>query len=201
MIQIFYGTDRTKAHSAAQQFLGPDYELIDGASLTTADLPSLFLGASLFAATRRLLIRDLGTNKPVFDELPNFLNTPHHVALLESSLDKRTTTYKTIKNQVKITEFVLPPDPNQKLVFNIYTTAKKNGPEAIAMLEKIKITQEVPMFIGLMTSQAIKDYQARPGNQTKRALKELSHLDLQTKSSSAVDPWLLVEAFLLKLSR
>lgn len=199
MIRIFTGDDRISANRTIQQILGSDYEVIEGADLTPADLPSITKGASLFADKRQILIRDLSTNKATFAELSNYLDTPHNIIILESKLDKRTAAYKTLKGQVEIQEFSLPPDPNLKLVFNIYTTAKHNGPKAINMLDKIQQHEDPVKFSGLLVSQALKDYRVHQGIKEKKALKELSILDLNLKTTS-YQPWLLIRSFLLRLS-
>ena len=70
MIKFFYGDDRVRAKKAIEKFLGTaDYEIIEGADLSPTDLPSIFLGNSLFTDTRAILIRDLTTNKPVYEKL------------------------------------------------------------------------------------------------------------------------------------
>ncbi len=199
MIKFFYGDDRLRANQAIKKFLGTTYEILDGVDLNPNDLPNIFLGASLFSSSRNILIRDLSSNKAVFDELPKYLGTPHQVAIFESKLDKRSATYKDLKNQIEFEEFALPPDPNFKLVFDIYKTAKQNGPQAIAMLAKIKPNEDPIMFFGLLVSQALKDFSYRQGSREKQILKELSKIDLQIKTTK-FEPWLLVESFLLRLS-
>lgn len=77
MIKVFYGDDRVKAKQEIKRLLGDDYEVLDGPEITANDLPSIFLGASLFAEKRRILIRDFTANKSVYDELPTYLDTPH----------------------------------------------------------------------------------------------------------------------------
>ena len=185
---------------AIHAYLGDDYEVVEGADITTGDLPSIFRGASLLTPTRSILIRDLSINKPVFEKLPDYLDTPHRVALLELKLDKRSATYKALSAKVEIQDFALPKDPNANLIFNIFKTAKRDGKKSVAMLEEIKFTQDPLMFFGLLVSQAIRDYSARQGITEKKILKALSQLDLQLKST-ATDPWLLIEAFLLRLSQ
>ena len=199
MIRIFYGDDRVKANTEIKKLLGDDYEIIDGQDLELGDLPNIFLGISLFADKRNILIRDLSVNKPAFEQLGNYLNTPHNIILLESKLDKRSVAFKDLKEKIEIKEFTLPEDPNLKLVFDIYKTAKKDGKKSIEMLEKIKVKEDPIMFSGLLFSQAIKDFQMNQGTKEKRALKELSKLDLDMKSAK-VEPWLLIESFLLRLS-
>lgn len=200
MIKFFYGDDRVRAKKAIEKFLDTtNYEIIEGTDLNPADLPSIFLGNSLFATTRTILIRDFTANKPVYEKLPDYLNTSHRVAILELKLDKRSATYKTLKDQVEFQEFTLPKNPNLNLVFDIYRTAKHDGPQSIKMLEKILSEEDPIMFCGLLISQALKDFKQKQGTKEKRVLKELSKLDLDLKSTS-LQPWLLVQSFLLRLS-
>lgn len=200
MIKIFYGDDRVRAKQAIEKFFGTkDYEIIEGADLAPADLPSIFLGNSLFSNTRTILIRDLTINKPTYEKLPDYLNTSHKVAILELKLDKRSATYKSLKDQLEFQEFTLPKNPNFNLVFDIYRTAKHDGGKAVKMLEKIQSEEDPIMFCGLLISQALKDFKQRHGTKEKRVLKELSKLDLDLKSTS-LQPWLLVQSFLLQLS-
>ena len=202
MLKIFTGDDRIKAGQEIVKLLGENHETIEGADLTANDLPSIFKGISLFTDQRRILIRDLLANKPVAERLTDYLDTPHLIILQELKLDKRSAIYKTLKanKNIEIKEFTLPPDPNRNLVFDIYRTAKRDGKRAITMLEQIKPSQDPIMFFGLLASQALKDYNQNQGTKEKRALQELSKLDLQLKSTS-VDPWLLIEACLLGLSQ
>lgn len=202
MLKIFTGDDRVRAGQEITKLLGEDHETIEGVNLTANDLPSIFKGVSLFAEQRHILIRDLLANKQVADRLVDYLDTPHFIILQELKLDKRSAIYKTLKTnkKVEIKEFNLPPDPSYKLVFDIFRTAKRDGKRAVTMLEQIKPNQDPIMFFGLLASQALKDYAAHQGIKEKRTLKELSKLDLQMKSTST-DPWLLVEAYLLRLNQ
>ena len=199
MIKVFYGEDRVKAKQEIEKLLGKDYEVIDAADLTDQDLPTIFLGASLFAEKRKILIRDLFANKPVAEKLVNYLNTPHDIIILELKLDKRSTTYKELKDQLEFKEFKLPEEKNFGIVFDIYTTAKRDGKKAITMLESIKQDQDPMMFFGLLVSQAVKDFARNQGTKEKRVLKELSKLDMILKTTSS-QSWLLIESFLLQVS-
>lgn len=199
MIKIFYGENRMKAQAEIRRFLGDEYEVIDGVSLAVTDLPSLLMGGSLFTQERAILIRDLAENKEVFGEIDKYLNTPHKVVILEVKIDKRSAVYKSLKDRVEFREFVMPKDRNAGLVFDVYKTAKRDGKKAVEMVRKIENEQDPIMFVGLMVSQALKDYAARPGIKEKRALKELSKLDMQLKQGSTLQPWTLVQAFLLAL--
>ena len=200
MIQVFYGDDRVRAKSEISKILGENYEVYDGPELESTDLPNLFLGNSLFSDARSILIRDFLANKTIADKLQDYLDTPHNVILFELKLDKRSTVYKTLKNQITFKEFTLQKNPNLKLVFDIYKTAKTDGKKALTMLSKIKPEEDPMMFFGLLISQAIKDYSLRQGIKEKKSLKALAKLDQELKSSP-IDPWLLIESFLLRLSK
>ena len=199
MIKVFTGNDRIRAKNEIEKFLGKNYEIIEGTEITPNDLPSIFLGVSLFSSARNILIRDVSANKAVFEKVSEYLNTPHNVALFELKLDKRSVGYKNIKNKVEIFEFFAPQNPNLKIVFDIYKTAKTDGKKAVDLLEKIKFDEDPMMFFGLLVSQALKDYSAKQGIKEKRTLKELSKLDLKLKTTS-FEPWLLIQSFLLRLS-
>lgn len=199
MIQVYYGEDRVRAKREIEVELGSGYEIIEGAELKTEDMPSVFWGNSLFSEKRNILIRDLAENKAAYDKLPEYVDTPHNIVIFELKIDKRAATYKALKDKVVWREFALPKNPNMGLVFDIYRTAKRDGKKAEEMLSKIQAEEEPVMFCGLMISQALKEYKAHPGVKEKRVLKELSKLDLDMKSTS-LQPWLLVQSFLLRLA-
>ena len=92
----------------------------------------------------------------------------------------------------------MPPKTDFRIVFDVFKVAKKDGKKAVEMLKKLESEEDPIRFTGLLVSQAIKDYQKNQGSKEKRILKELSKLDVNLKSSK-IDPWLLVESFLLQL--
>ena len=200
MLKIFTGDDRIKAMQEVQALLGNDHETIDATNLTPSDMLNIFSGASLFTTTRKILLRDLAQNTAAFAELPKYLDTKNNIILLETKLDKRSATYKEIKDKVEIKEFKLPESTNFTIVFDIYRTAKRDGQKAVQMLEQIKPTEDPIKFTGLLVSQALKDFAKNPqGIKERRILKDLAKTDLQQKTTG-IDPWLLVEAFLLGIS-
>ncbi|MBR3270072.1 hypothetical protein IKG07_02385 [Candidatus Saccharibacteria bacterium] len=191
MIKIFTGDDRIRANQEIKKLLGENYEVIDCADLTPKDLPKIFKGTTIFDAHRRILLRDFTANNNIYKELMNYLDTPHDIIILEAKLDKRTATYKEIKNKIEIKEFKLPPKTDFSAVYNIYNIAKRDGKRAVEELRKIEPDEDPIRFTGLLISQALKEF-------NPRILKELSKLDIELKSSK-IDPWLLVESFLLKI--
>ena len=199
MLKIFTGDDRIRANQEIHRLLGTNYEVIDGADLAVEDLTDIFHGKTLFDDVRHILIRDLYTNKTVFAELPNFLDTPHAIILLESKLDKRSAAYKALNGKVEIMDFKLPERYNQFYSFDICRTAKTNGEKAVQMLREIEPTSDPILFLGALTSVALRDFGQRQGTREKQVIKELAVLDLQLKTAPT-SPWLLIEGFLLRMS-
>lgn len=205
-IKIFTGDDRVKISEAVLRELGEGYEVFEGEALTSADLPSVFLGTTLFSAGRRkILVKDLSENKEVWDEfsakIAEFLQTDAEVVIWETKLDKRLSSTKAVaKAGVEVLEFKTKAPVDMKAVFNIYDMALRDGRRAVEELEKIESEQDPYMFFGLLASQALKKLEWRPsGAKEKRILKELAVVDTQMKST-AVEPWMLVKSFLLRVA-
>lgn len=200
MIRIFTGDDRIRAGNEIKKILGYGYEVIDCADLTKGDLPQIFQGTTIFDAHRKILLRDFTLNAEIYPELTKYFATPHEVILLETKLDKRSATFKSIKDKIEIKEFKLSPPSDFRAVFDVFKVAKTDGPRAVAMLKKLENTEDPIKFTGLMISQALKDFKAHQGTKETKVLKELSKLDMQLKTSP-LNPWLLVESFLLTMGR
>lgn len=202
MIRIFYGDNRVMAQKVIKQQLG-DYEIIEADKIQRDDMPSVFLGASLFGEIRSILIKDLSENKECWEILPNFIEgCPHHIVIWETKLDKRSAVYKTLsKNKyVELKEFKMAEDPNKKLVFDIFDTAfRGDGRKAVQMVEKIEVTNDPFSFMGLMTTMAIKKLQYN-NSRAAGAIKILAQADLDMKSTS-IEPWTIVKTALLKIAK
>ena len=138
MIRVFYGENRVAAMDEARRILGEGYEVVEGAELVSTDLPSLFLGQSLFVPRRKILVRDILTNAAIAEDVARYVKTSHEIVLLEMKVEKRGKAYKTLKEEVEFREFVMPRNVNAGLVFDIYRTAKRDGKRAVEMLEKIQ---------------------------------------------------------------
>ncbi len=201
MLRIFYGNDRVRAKAMAEKLLGTDYEVLEAENLTRGDLDSVFLGASLFAAQRKILIKSLTENKECWEALPNYVETSHEVVLLENNVDKRSTTYKALAKakSVEFKEFKLAEAVDKNVVFDIFEAAyKKQGERAIKMCEQIETTNEPFMFIGLMVSQAFKKLELRE-RKAPAVVKILGELDMATKTTP-IETWTLIKAALLKIA-
>lgn len=198
MIRVFYGNDRVKALKEAEKIFGGDFQTIDGENIKNTDAASIFLGGSLFSETQRILIRDLMTgNAEVFGKLSEYTGTKNEVILLEEKIDKRSTAYKNLKDKVEFREFRLP-EKNTRVIFDVFETAKRDGAKAIKILDSIREEEEPFQFLGLMVTQAVRDFERRPGEREKRVLVELAKVDMQMKSSG-VQPWNLIDGFLLRV--
>ena len=205
-IRVYTGDDRVKIGEQVTKELGEGYEVFEGEGLSRESLPSLFLGGSLFAVdTRKILIKDFSENVDVWnafvENIEEFLKSDAKVIIWETKLDKRLASTKAItKAGVEIHEFKMASPVDMKAVFNIYDIALRDGEKAVKELEKIESVQDPYMFFGLMASQALKKLEWRPrGVKEKRVLKELAAVDMQMKST-AVEPWMLIKSFLLRLS-
>jgi|LSQX01.3.fsa_nt_gb hypothetical protein len=200
MMRIFYGDDRIKARAEIDRLFGDDYEVWEGESLSLGDLPSLFLGASLFSEKRKILVKDLAENAECWSELPKYLDSLHDVVIWEAKLDKRTATYKELaKQKIKMQEFKLAEVPEKKLAFDIFDVIwQGDGEKAIEMIEKIETTNDAYMFMGLMISQAMRKMES--GNRKAIAVvKLLAEYDMKMKNS-VFESWNLVKAVAVKLA-
>ena len=204
MIKVFSGSDRTKIDVEVKKFLGKDYEVFDSENLKPEDIINIFVGASLFAVKRKILIKDLAElnseNVDIYAEVSKYVDTPHDIVIWET----RPTQKKSYKDFVKMPKVEAKKiDLVQKIdmrkVFDIFDTAMSDGQRAVKMLEEVQGEEDPYMFFGLLASQAIKKYEWRAGSHEKKILKELSGLDMQMKTAT-VEPWLLIKSFLLRLS-
>ena len=208
MIYVFSGSDRTKISNEIKKILGEDYEVFDGAGLGTADLVNIFTGSSLFVAERKILIKDLnparGEGEKGFDPFEALLELPetiHTIVIWETNKSTKKTYKDFVKKfNVKEQKIDQVESFDSRRVFEIYDLALRNGVAAVKMLEQIEDQNDPYMFVGLLVSQAVKKFQYNQGTKEKRALKELSKLDLQMKTST-IQPWILVKSFLLQLSQ
>lgn len=204
MIKVFSGSDRAKIDAEVKRFLGHDYEVFDSESLKPEDIINVFVGASLFAEKRKILIKDLSEldteGVDIYAEVMKYVDTPHDIVIWET----KPTQKKSYKDFVKLPNVeVKKIDLIQKIdmrkVFDIFDMAMRDGEKAVKMLEEVQGEEDPYMFFGLLASQAIKKFEWRQGARERKILKELSKLDIQMKSAT-VEPWLLIKSFLLRIS-
>ena len=93
-------------------------EKYDGAELAANQLPDLFMGATLFAIERLVIIKSLDENKQLWDSLTDWLpriNSDIHLVLIDAKPDKRTKTYKELVKVANVKEFKLWSDRDTSL--------------------------------------------------------------------------------------
>lgn len=199
MIRVFFGEDRKRATEEIRKIFGGEYEVIEGAEISYQDMPSIFLGESLFSEKRKILIRDLSENKEAFSKLLEFLGTEHEVIVFESKLDQRTAEVKALKEKVEVREFNGVEEFDRNLTLRIFNTAFLDGKKAVLMVEEIEEKQDPYMFLGALAGLALKKFEWQQGRKEKRVLQELSRLDILMKTTS-ISPWSLLKGFLLQVS-
>lgn len=88
-------------------------EKIEGSDVAVAQLPDLFMGATLFSETRLVVIKNLAENKAVWEVLTDWIDKVSedvHIVFVEPKPDKRTRTYKELQKHGVIKEFKLWSD-------------------------------------------------------------------------------------------
>jgi len=110
MITLLTGENSFENERALQRIVVEStvpVERIDGSSLETKRLPDLFMGATLFADKRLVVIRNLSENKTLWTDLSIWLpriSDDIHVVFVESKPDKRTKTYRDLQKVASIQE-------------------------------------------------------------------------------------------------
>ena len=105
-------------------------EAYDAAELETRRLPDLFMGATLFAANRLVIIRGATQNKTLWGELEQWIErvpAETDIVLVEPSPDKRTKTYKLLQKHGTVHEHSELSDA--ELQNWLQTHARSNGAE------------------------------------------------------------------------
>ena len=213
MIYVFYGNDRKRISTEVKRLLGDSYEIFNGENLSADDIPNLFLGRTIFADQRKILVKDITPAKgessrltstlgerDFYEIVAEYLDTPHDIVIWETNVSQKKAFKDFIKNdKVKSQKYELSAQVDMRKVFGVFDAAWTDGKRALALLEEIKDQEDPYMFVGLMSTQAIKRFGSRQGRKEKRVLRELSKLDIAMKSTN-FDPWVLISSFLLQVS-
>lgn len=83
-------------------------EKIDGEELDLKTLPDLLMGGTLFASRRLVIIKNLSENKAIWADFGEWLpriSDDTQLVLVEPKPDKRTKTYKLLKDQAEVREY------------------------------------------------------------------------------------------------
>lgn len=111
MITVLTGDNTFELHRVRDEIIGafkgtPEFR--DAATLSRTDIPDIFMGTSLFAERRLIVIDGLSANTSVWSLLPEWLprqSDDIHLVLIEPSLDRRTSLYKALKTTAEIHDF------------------------------------------------------------------------------------------------
>lgn len=201
MLRLYVGEDRVAAEKAIRKALGGSYEVFEGDNLTPEDLPNIFWGTSLFGEKRKILLKGLTENGAVWEKLADYLGKiEHEIVIWETKVDKRSSVYKAlVAAEAEVREFPLAKRPEERLVFQVYDTALRDGVAAVKMVEQIELIQDPYMFFGLLVTQALKKLEARPaGKRERKNVKILARADMLMKQSG-VEPWQAVKIALREI--
>ena len=206
MFYVFTGDDRQKIGEEVKRLLGEDYEVYEGENLEIQDLANICRGRTLFSERRKILIRDLTPARKdegeesapgidFYTELIKYVNTPHEVVIWETTTSKKKSfqEFKKAKG-VKAQKFEVT---RRNRAFEIADLAVVNGAKAVEEIEKAKDELDPYMFMGLLVRKLSERYEYRMGAKDKKALEELAELDMLTKTST-IEPWTLIEQFLIR---
>lgn len=111
MITLFTGENSFETTRALERVIAEfdgDIERVDGAEIETRQLPDLLMGATLFSAKRLVIIKELSSNKPVWNDLIDWLprvGDDIHALFVEAKPDKRTKTYKELIKVANVESF------------------------------------------------------------------------------------------------
>lgn len=108
-----------------------DAEKFDSEDMELSQLADLLLGGTLFADKRLVIIKDLSSNKVLWDGLSGLaerMGSDVHLVLVEPKPDKRTKTYKDLKQSADVKEFVQWSERDSRLAETwVVTEAKRQG--------------------------------------------------------------------------
>lgn len=111
MITLLMGENSYEIHQRLRRLeteFQDTVERIDGAGLELHNLSDLISGTSLFHQKRMIVIRDLSSNKTLWEKLPDWLDRTSddiHLVIVEPKPDKRTKTYKALQKSANVLEY------------------------------------------------------------------------------------------------
>lgn len=134
MITLLTGENSFEVHEAVQALVAAFEgvpERVDGAGLELRQLPDLLMGGTLFAQSRLVIISDLSSNSTLWQKLPDWLGRVSddvHLVLTDAKPDKRTVSYKALKEAASVQEYPAWGDRDQqKAELWFAQRAKKQG--------------------------------------------------------------------------
>ena len=109
MIYLIFGDNTFETERRVKELAAKfdcETEKADGSELTPEQLPDLVAGVTLFSSQRLIVIKQASQNKPVWTALGEWFEkgVENDIILVETSLDKRTKTYKWLQKNAAVTE-------------------------------------------------------------------------------------------------
>jgi DNA polymerase III delta subunit len=151
MITLLVGENSFEIQRALDDIISDfdgNVEKIEGSELQVSQLPDIFMGVSLFADKRLVVIRNLSENKsvwPVLGDWTDKISDDTHLVLVEPKPDRRTSTYKTLQKITDVHEFVQWSDRDTSVAEKwVASEAEKMGIE----LNK-KLIQTLVQWVGI----------------------------------------------------
>lgn len=205
MLKIFYGTERAQAQAAVEKVLGKDYELVETDNLMVSDMPSIFMGTTLFGDERKILIKGLDENKECWAEVIKYIDTPHKVIIWnEKAPDKRGEPGKTLSSdkRIEIKGFERIVSKEETFAaFNMYDDAVKgNLKKALATCKTLEADKNKDPYstIGAFASKAFTALEKRD-HKAPEILRILATIDVEMKSTG-LSGWTLVKKALAQIA-
>lgn len=147
MITFIYGPNsyeiQQKISSIVKVYPVDAIDRRDGAEIDVNELPELLHGMSLFATERVVVIKNLASNKQVWEYLARQIEaipSETHLVLVETNPDKRTKTFKALQ---KVAEVVICEDLNEAQAITWLTNEAKRQHSTIEKAAARELVERV----------------------------------------------------------
>lgn len=233
MIYLLTGEDHVALDPAVQKIvssLGLTPEKLAGDELSESGLVDALTATTLFSDKRLVIIRRLSENKTLWNKLPDYLSRLSDditLVLIEPTVDKRTTVFKTLKSVSEYQDFPLArADDSAK--FRLLDVALAGDKQQIQMMiDDMKLSEDPYLMFGLIASQVFnltavwsaeagddlaKDLGLKPYtlSRLKTQAKKLNTSDVKKLTRLVADadwdiknsrgePWLVIEKLLYQI--
>lgn len=109
MIYLFSGENTYEIEQRVKKLVADfagEVEKVDGSELELNQLPDLLAGVTLFSSSRLVCIKNASQNKPIWVALGEWFEkgVANDIILVETSVDKRTKTYKWLQKNAETFE-------------------------------------------------------------------------------------------------
>ena len=130
MIHVFYGENEFLKRQKVHEIVGSEpVRRRDGEDVSVGDLRELLMGQTLFGSSEPIIFTDLSQNIEAWSIFPDIAKkSDTTIILLETKLDKRTKTYKSVVQHAMVMECTpLAERQKPELIQWGVTRSKKQG--------------------------------------------------------------------------